>query len=100
NGGMRESLGWNALFDEDRDSANALISSVQELEKNRSVQVRTRCLTVAGNPAYTHFAARWASCWMAHRWTDPSSSIRICSDGRCGCSACASPLTVAFALGS
>jgi len=34
NGAMKQSLGWNRLSDEYPDSANALISSVQEMEKN------------------------------------------------------------------
>ena len=34
NGAMRQSLGWNRLSDEYPDSASALISSVQEMEKN------------------------------------------------------------------
>ena len=34
NGAMRQSLGWNRLSDEYPDPANALISSVQEMEKN------------------------------------------------------------------
>ncbi len=33
-GAMKQSLGWNRLSDEYPDSANALISSVQEMEKN------------------------------------------------------------------
>ncbi len=34
NGAMKQSLGWNRLSDEYPDSASALISSVQEMEKN------------------------------------------------------------------
>ena len=34
NGLMKQSLGWNRLSDEYPDPANALISSVQEMEKN------------------------------------------------------------------
>ena len=34
NGAMKQSLGWNRLSDEYPDPANALISSVQEMEKN------------------------------------------------------------------
>ena len=34
NGAMKQSLGWNRLSDEYPDSANVLISSVQEMEKN------------------------------------------------------------------
>ena len=33
NGAMRQSLGWNRLSDEYPDPANALISSVQEMER-------------------------------------------------------------------
>ena len=34
NGGMKQSLGWNRLSDEYPFPENALISSVQEMEKN------------------------------------------------------------------
>ena len=34
NGAMKRSLGWNRLSHEYPDPANALISSVQEMEKN------------------------------------------------------------------
>ena len=34
NGAMKRRLGWNRLSDEYPDPANALISSVQEMEKN------------------------------------------------------------------
>ncbi len=34
NGAMKQSLGWNRLSDEYPDPANALISFVQEVEKN------------------------------------------------------------------
>ena len=34
NGAMKQSLGWNRLSDEYPDPANALISFVQEMEKN------------------------------------------------------------------
>lgn len=34
NGAIGQSLGWNRLSDEYPDPANALISSVQEMEKN------------------------------------------------------------------
>ena len=34
NGAMKQSLGWNRLSDECPDPANALISFVQEMEKN------------------------------------------------------------------
>jgi len=34
NGAVKQSLGWNRLSDEYPDPANALISSVQEMEKN------------------------------------------------------------------
>src|SRR5207253_4660037 len=65
NGAMQQSLGWNRLSDEYPDSANVLISSVQEMEKNPCLKVWTRCLTVAANPAYTNFATCWASCLTA-----------------------------------
>ena len=34
NGAMKQSLGWNRLSDEYPDPANALISSVKEMEEN------------------------------------------------------------------
>ena len=34
NGAIKQSLGWNRLSDEYPDLGNALISSIQEMEKN------------------------------------------------------------------
>src|SRR5207249_11724815 len=82
NGLMKQSLGWNRLSDEYPDPAIALISSVQEMEKNPCLKVWIRCLTVDGNTVYTSFATCSARCLTAHRWTDRSARIKTRSDAR------------------